>query len=1086
MSTGFNQPIGGTDNTSSVSSGVVPPAPTPPDVTPQLPPAPLLPAPSYPPQFVPQPNQPASPYQNIGSNPPNPAYNPDYQFPGGGNWQQLSSEIQQAVNEVSQLQQYVTNSVTNQCINCSNLVDTIKQEVLQTILTPIIESQQCVSGCQQSLYSALSQVTNSAVESANNTVASCPACPPCSSPAANVQFTPPYFGSNPAAHQEPLPQIGDEPVIMVQVPSQDERFNVNIPPPVPNVPIVPQPIPPTTPPVCDIQIVTCHTFKGWCNTQDGEVRTTRDDGPNYVFPFIQVSAADTEPKALALAKQYCTRNKPRETQSGSIGREAHTEGATLSCDLAAIFNPDNLSGVFNLQALFENLATILQVTEESIPTALGVLNQLPLVPFLTNLVKAVLDSPKAIAQNIVPVIAKMTGCQDPTFTRTAQWYSVLKFFEKFAGISFGKYDIPFEYVMNSRCRGIHLSPGQAMAAYLSDAIDSVQLDELWAIEGLCHQDLLWSVQASKAKPVPEQLAELTRRGIYSPSEYAAGMRRLGYVDPAIAQDIFKLTEQVPGLGEIMRAAATGASVDSITERYQLNYGNERYMTSDLAQFARSHGISDKQLLYNWQSHWQAPGFGSQAAIWARLRHSEAFGGETQIDLDTREALTEQGVTPFWQERLLAIRNTPLGWRQLRMVYGTGSISEEQLTSGVRALGYDDDDAESIVKYTKTAKVQAAQRSQPIRLWLALALSGDDCGAQLSALGFADDDVKSIMADAEIQFVNSSPGKQFLTGELNQADMATILTNIGVTPAGVAAIVARLGPLVRSCPAITDYEIGTTTRAEAEAAAELYGMAYQRYTYLLNRVESGLTQRGLTKCVAAVSRQYALGKFTADIATALLIGYGLSNERANVLVGQWNCLQGARDKSIPAGTLCQWLSNGQITNGEFLTRLVTLGYSQEDATALLVSCLAKLNTQQAKKAQMEAKQQAQADAAAHKAAEKAAGLVAREATQLAKAQQARVKAKLRRDNLLLTAAATVQKVTTCSLPDAVGAVGTAYRALMDELYMTQDEALMVLNKAAEHWKGGDCQGYIEHALADGALVVAAQLSPVVEESVSGVQ
>lgn len=123
----------------------------------------------------------------------------------------------------------------------------------------------------------------------------------------------------------------------------------------------------------------------------------------------------------------------------------------------------------------------------------------------------------------------------------------------------------------------------------------------------------------------------------------------------------------------------------------------------------------------------------------------------------------------------------------------------------------------------------------------------------------------------------------------------------------------------------------------------------------------------SKCIAGVKRKYYTGYYDRVSARDALRDLEVDRlQQDNLLMG-WECERNSRSKEPTVKMLSEWVRGGIISQGEFATRLVNLGYMIEDANRIIVALQIEVQKEMASAARKAAKEaatlarQAKADA-----------------------------------------------------------------------------------------------------------------------------
>lgn len=1038
---------------------------------------------SYPPESsYTQPPYPTPQYDPTYTPTPEPAYTPPF-TPPPPNLDTAPTTIQQTLDYINQAKLSIATQLASGCSACIDKVTTIQNTIYEKLATTFNTLTNCYSNCQQSVVSQLSGQYSSAVGGANTAICNCPACPtaPPTTPTAvtvgPVTLTPSQEQEYKAYSQQFL----DGTITAQQFNEYTAKFFIP-PPPIP--PPV-QPIPPFQLPTCPITTITikCHKYFGFCNLENGNLLSIRDDESPPGFPYIQVSVADDANTALEAARDYCDKKRKPPKEYTPSGYVQNFPGDKVSCDIGIFNDINKLTNIFPEQTVSALANTFFQIVNSVADGAASSIENLPIAGAIAAAFKQFLVSPLAVKNDVIPYVAKVLGCNDEPWKRTLFVLNQLSYFESRYGLDIGEFKRSFHYILNSLCRERHLEPGQALEAYLSDQIDDKTLDSLWAMHGYCPNDAYWAKQSNRSKLSPGELLLLRRRGTIGDTEYHDRMRQVGYLDKLEAEKIYSLATELPPVQDIIRFMVRDTDDREIVDSLQLDALFEHKFGPQLKQWAKQRGIPDDMMQHEWRAHWAIPGPSQLFSFWQRLRRNPNFGTPEQQRSKIEKALIHNDILPTWFDSYFAVQYRPIGRIDIRRGFNSGILDEQQVNDGFAAIGYSDDDADNLTQITKQQRIDSAGNSKPIRLWTTLAISSDDCKVRLAQLNFDIDDITDIMHDAEHKFISSYPIKAFVAGTMAFPTARLILSDLGVSNDGIDQMHRQTAELVHSTPHVIDYQNGTETRNATENAMDAYGVGTNKIRSLLDHVDATVRRESTLLCVRGIKKNFATGGNDADEARNSLTRIGITLERANTLISSWQCENSSKSKSIAASTLCGWLSTGAITSIEFVHRLVRIGYDESDANLLLGDCLKRINEGLAKKEQKNIADRVKAEKAAAQQNEKVAKALAREQDQLDKARAASKRAKLNRQKQLTSAASSVQKICNCDLATALATVQLAKDTLQNDYAFKQDEALQLLVTSAAKWKGGDPSDYIHLVMGEATLARVSGLSSSIEPLVS---
>jgi hypothetical protein len=211
--------------------------------------------------------------------------------------------------------------------------------------------------------------------------------------------------------------------------------------------------------------------------------------------------------------------------------------------------------------------------------------------------------------------------------------------------------------------------------------------------------------------------------------------------------------------------------------------------------------------------------------------------------------------------------------------------------------------------------------------------------------------------------------------------------------------AKRSPLIRR------YAAGELTFDDLTLELSESGFSNEMIDTATAKAQRELRYRRRKTCLAAMKKRYLLGEYKFPEIRDKIQSEGIDPLQSEEIAKGWECEKQRRGKAVPAQTLCEWYTLGVITDVDMYSRLLNLGYDQDDAAKLTQSCRIRLGLKLQKdqqKAIADTIRRAKQDAASARAAgqhlEKELGKVVR-------ANEKRRSTKARRQKLLLEAAQT---------------------------------------------------------------------------------
>jgi hypothetical protein len=102
------------------------------------------------------------------------------------------------------------------------------------------------------------------------------------------------------------------------------------------------------------------------------------------------------------------------------------------------------------------------------------------------------------------------------------------------------------------------------------------------------------------------------------------------------------------------------------------------------------------------------------------------------------------------------------------------------------------------------------------------------------------------------------------------------------------------------------------------------------------------------CIKAIRRRYMTGGITLAMADGELAKLSIDDTQREALTARWGCEFGSKAKEPTVRYIREWYMEGIVSAGEFFTRLVFLGYNDNDAEKIVDTATAKLDAARRRK------------------------------------------------------------------------------------------------------------------------------------------
>jgi len=817
-------------------------------------------------------------------------------------------------------------------------------------------------------------------------------------------------------------------------------------------------------------------FKGWCDRRTLLVYVTRESADPPTADSVGVSLAETEIAALEQAKQFCKEQPPYPDEPGKPP-ELSPASISFYCNIDEFSNGGAVRSMVSAGDqlnVAEGMARIINATSDIGAAGLTVGD---IGSVAQGLLTATLGLPPLVAQKATKLVSSLLGCRGGGFQQAALGYSAFGLHNKLTGVDLREFARSYRYAMNAECRNRFMSPEQAVAAHLANNIGYRELDTHWAVEGYCPESVDSYLQAARSKPLPHELARMKLRGLIDRKGYDSGMRELGYLRSIDTHNLLELHQQLPTLSDIIRLMVRDADDNTLAaelgldDKFDIKYGRQ------LKEWSEQQGVPELFAKYAWRAHWTIPSPTQLFEFWHRLRKDPAFGGEAKLWKNITDALIQQDILPFWHKHFEAVSFRPMGRIDIRRSFNIGSLTEAELPELYGQLGYSDDTADKLTKFSVRLRNQGIAGHRITKLWTAGLMTRADAKMRLVALGFPGPAVEDSFELAQYQFSKSAYAGAYTKGIIDKPNFTAALIRRGVDAGAADSIATELGVRITHHPSLDEYRVGASDRATATWRMIRDGMDSPVIEGLLDIVDRGQEIDNIVACQRAIKRRFLTGALDEMEAGNELTRYGTADVRARKMVRGWKCELSTKGRAINLSRLCLWLEKGVIDSVEFVDRAEKMGYDRLDAGKIVEDCLMSISLKRAAEAKKEAKEQAAEDARKERIRKKQLAEVQQAQARLIRAQKQREATLKRRQKALLSATEKMMHKCKCPLDVAMNFAKSEQGRIQSEFGLTIDEALQVLVTTSDEWTGEDFADLAE-VISDAArgIQTAALASP----------
>lgn len=277
-----------------------------------------------------------------------------------------------------------------------------------------------------------------------------------------------------------------------------------------------------------------------------------------------------------------------------------------------------------------------------------------------------------------------------------------------------------------------------------------------------------------------EIMALTWREEITPEESAQYLKKAGYQDTEL-KDVKGLFYNLPGLQDLVQMAVREAFRDDVASEF----GYDEEYPEVIEQFFIAQGFDPDWLKRYWRAHWTIPSV--QQGF--EMLHRRVI---TQDELNTM--LRVQDIPTFWREKLLQISFNPYTRIDVRRLYRTGVIDEDDVLSNYLDLGYDDEHALNLTRFTVLDAMQDERdnsKAEIIKAFHSDIITDREAEGYLQEMGYDKEAVQLIMAVETSKKVSKLADRKlkvikrrYITGVLNGEQAREALSKAEVPIANI--------------------------------------------------------------------------------------------------------------------------------------------------------------------------------------------------------------------------------------------------------------------------------------------------------------
>jgi hypothetical protein len=309
--------------------------------------------------------------------------------------------------------------------------------------------------------------------------------------------------------------------------------------------------------------------------------------------------------------------------------------------------------------------------------------------------------------------------------------------------------------------------------------------------GINEQDQIKIFNAKRLQLTPDQLIILWRRNKISDDELQTLLAQVGMISVDDQVRLDQATQFVPPVTDLLHFMVRAVGNAEVVERFGLMDEYDDLFAGSIPDWAKANGISDEVMHYYHASHWVVPPSGQLFEMYRRLRDDNippGIAGDDWVvtDEDINRALRENGVAPYWRERLKAIGFNPLPMRQATHAFVVGAATDDEVKEVLRDNGYSLFGAGQFLTWLGVQRRDHIRTNAIVRMYIGMGINRADALQRLQEEGYDEAEVNDVLDWASQQADDKSKEKclsglekQFAQGAFDETEAQGRLSELGL-------------------------------------------------------------------------------------------------------------------------------------------------------------------------------------------------------------------------------------------------------------------------------------------------------------------
>lgn len=247
------------------------------------------------------------------------------------------------------------------------------------------------------------------------------------------------------------------------------------------------------------------------------------------------------------------------------------------------------------------------------------------------------------------------------------------------------------------------------------------------------------------------------------------------------REVLKLAGYIPSAADFIRFAVRDVFTPEIAEKY----GQYEDYPADFENMAQLSGLSPAYAKYYWAAHWDLPSISQGFEMMQR--------GIIDVD-DMKLLLKSLDVMPYWRDKYIQMSYVPFTRVDVRRMFKTGVLTEEEVFESYKAIGYDDYKAQKMTEYTVNDAMEGTKdlsKSEIINAYEDGLLTRAEAVETIRLMGFSENEAEILVQMNDLKrsraytktFI-SALKREYLNYRLSENDVKIYLNKLNIKPEAI--------------------------------------------------------------------------------------------------------------------------------------------------------------------------------------------------------------------------------------------------------------------------------------------------------------